>query len=53
MLKLPENLSRESVEIFGAIMRFMGDSGKKPTPKQEVEYLFVFTLPLFSSLLLS
>ena len=44
MLKLPENLSRESVEVFGAIMRFMGDSGKKPTPKQEVEYPIPFLL---------
>ena len=44
MLRLPENLSRESVEVFGAIMRFMGDSGKKPTPKQEVEYPTPFLL---------
>lgn len=38
MLKLQEALSREAVELFAAIMRFMADSGKKPTPKQEVEY---------------
>lgn len=40
MTKLPETLNRDAVEIFATIMRYMGDSGKKPSPKQEVEYLF-------------
>ncbi len=39
MLKVAESLSREAAEIFATIMRFMGDAGKKPSPKQEVEYL--------------
>ena len=37
-MKLPDPSSRECVEIFNIIMKFMGDSGRRPTSnKQELE----------------